>query len=32
MKKTYVKPTLTKGPQLPIITGTLCVSRAVNCV
>jgi hypothetical protein len=31
MKKTYVKPTLTKGPQLSIITATICVSRTVNC-
>ena len=32
MKKKYEKPTFTKGPQLPIITATICVSRAVNCV
>jgi hypothetical protein len=31
MKKTYVKPTLTKGPQLPVITATICVSRAATC-
>ncbi len=32
MKKIYSKPTLTKGPHLPAITATLCVSPIrVNC-
>ncbi len=26
MKKIYSKPTLTKGPQLAVITATICVS------